>query len=310
MVAATKKRRRYNKKYDEQVLRMFEMGTSASRISQSLDVPVGAVIKTIVGKFPDWDGRKLLPIKDIVSAYKKGETCDSLAIKYGVGHNTVKVRLEEASVEIRSTGEAQRVHFFNDDYFENIDTKSKAYWLGYMFADGNVSSRMKDVSIAIKVSDKSHLEKFAKSIDYRGPGAVMTCTADGHLGDYVYNKIALRSDKMCQDLVSHGCIPNKSLDLGAPIGLPEEYEVDFIRGVCDGDGYISKAGIASIEIVGSYALLEWISGRLKVLGPVRPHKSIWRIRACATSAHGVMSLLYKDAEVFMDRKREAAMKYV
>ena len=31
-----------------------------------------------------------------------------------------------------------RVNNFNDDYFETIDTEDKAYFLGLLFADGNV----------------------------------------------------------------------------------------------------------------------------------------------------------------------------
>lgn len=306
----TKKRRRYSKKYDDQVLSMFEMGLSATRISNSLDVPTGAVYKTIRSKFPEWDGRKVLPIKEIVSAYKKGDTCESLADKYGVTDATIKSRLTEAGVEIRGIGEAQRVHFFNDRYFETIDSADKAYWLGYMFADGNVSSRMNDVSISIKNSDVAHLEKFAKAIDYTGPGAVMTCDGSGYGIAIEYKKIALRSEKMAADLVSHGCIPNKSLDLGPPIGLPKQYEIDFIRGVCDGDGYISKAGVPSVEIVGAYALLEWIASRIEVMSPIRPHKNIWRIRCCAQNARDVMDMLYNTEGVSMDRKREAAANNV
>ena len=307
---SAKRRRRYSKKYDDQVLSMFEMGLSATRISNSLDVPIGSVYKTIRSKFPEWDGRKILPTKEIVSAYKKGDTCASLADKYGVTHNTIKSRLIEAGVEIRDTGEAQRVHFFNDRYFETIDSADKAYWLGYLFADGNVSSRMNDVSIAIKSSDVAHLEKFAKSLDYSGPGAVLECAGQGFSGDYKYNKIAFRSEQMAQDLVSHGCIPNKSFDLGPPTGLPREYEIDFIRGVCDGDGYVSKAGTPSVEIVGAYALLEWIASRIEVMSPIRPHKNIWRIRCCAQNARDVMDMLYNTEGVSMDRKREAAANNV
>lgn len=32
-----------------------------------------------------------------------------------------------------------RKHFFNERYFENIDTEEKAYWLGFISADGCIS---------------------------------------------------------------------------------------------------------------------------------------------------------------------------
>lgn len=299
--------RKYDKSLDGVVLDMFGQGLSIIRIAKAFDVSAGSITKVVKNKYPDWDGRKVLPTKDIVRRYTEGETVESISNDLSVSHKTINVRLIESGVSLREQGEYQRQHFFNDDFFEIIDTERKAYWLGFMFADGNVSSRMKDVSISLKESDTNHLIKFGEDIGYKGKGIVTKIkqSLDSYSANLFYAKVSLRSSKMALDLVSKGCIPNKSLDLQPPISLPKSLERHFIRGIVDGDGYISGSGLASLEIVGAYDLLVWINERMDG-NPIRPHKSIWRIRLSGKKAVEYMSYLYKDAEVYLDRKEERA----
>lgn len=300
------KRNRLKSGQHTQVLNMFEMGLSQTRIADSLWVPVGAVSKVIRDKYGDFEGRKLLPVKDMVKKYKEGSTMQALAIEYNVTNKVIKNRLESAGVEIKTNAEQQRKHFFNEEFFSTIDTEAKAYWLGFIFADGCVHGTRKDISIALSLSDRAHLEKFAADIEYSGPGLVSDHKSVFADVDILSSKVSLRSEKMWNDLVSHGCLPNKSLDCGPPIGLPEKFTMDFIRGVIDGDGYISKAGFPSVEIVGSHPLLLWIAQKLGMDSP-RPHKSVWRIRASGKRAKEIAVSTYENSTIYMDRKRRCAL---
>lgn len=300
------KRNRYSSSLDEAVLNLFDTGHSMKIIADGFNVPVESVRKVIKSKYPDMVGRKNLPIKDICKTYLAGETMESLAAKYDVSSATIKSRLVDSGVELRTQSEYQRLHFFNEDYFEEINTSDKAYWLGFLFADGSVT-RMMDVSISLKDSDRGHLEKFLAFLDYEGPGCIMDIKGTGHGIGYEYVKVSLRSRKMVSDLISHGCIPNKSLVLSGPEGVPEQYERDFIRGVVDGDGYISKTGFPSLEIVGSHDLLQWISERIESSSPT-PHKSIWRVRKSGSKAAKAIRFLYEKSNVSLDRKEERAKK--
>ena len=272
----------------DDVLRMSEVGLSISRISDALNVSTNAVSKVVKQKYPNHQERKILPVKAIVTEYKSGATLDSLAIKYHTTSKTIKSRLQDAGVEIRGIGEIQRVHHFNGAYFEKIDSAEKAYWLGFIFADGCVLSNREDTQISLARKDRSHLEKFLSSIEYSGPGGIndLVGVGFGHM-EILYSRVNLRSSQMHGDLIAKGCIPGKSLDVGPPIDLPSDYVIDFIRGVVDGGGYISAAGLASIEIVGAYRLLSWISEKLGLSEP-RPHKSIWRIRASGNKAKEII----------------------
>lgn len=299
------KNRRLLANEHNQVLQMFEMGLSQTRIAESMGVPLGAVKRVVRSKYPDFQGRKFLPVKDIVSKYKSGASASELADAHETTIATIQSRLTEAGIELRPAGEERRKHFFNNEYFEVIDTEDKAYWLGFLFADGNVSARMKDVSIVLADKDRGHLEKFLDAVDYEGPGCIMDLSSDGFTLNFKYSKVSLRSTKMAQDLVDKGCLPNKSIDCGAPLGLPDELTKDFLRGLVDGDGYVSARGLPSIEIVGAYPLLEWVGDVLSI-PPPRPHKSIWRVRASGARAVELMRHLYKDSSVYLDRKKERA----
>ena len=44
------------------------------------------------------------------------------------------------------------------DIFRQIDTEEKAYWLGFLYADGYVS-KYNQVEVSLALKDKNHLEK-------------------------------------------------------------------------------------------------------------------------------------------------------
>lgn len=285
------------------VLAMAESGISIARISRSLQVPPGAVSKVIREKYPNHNERKILPIKTIVSRYKAGETMEHIADSLNTTSNTIKSRLISEGVEIRTISEIQRIHFFNDSYFKKIDTPDKAYWLGFIFADGCVMNNRLDVQISLASKDRGHLEKFLRAIDYEGPGGISDYVGSGYGIELEYSRVLLRSPEMNADLISLGCMPNKSLDLGPPLNMPKDFRFDFIRGLVDGDGYVSKAGPPSLEIVGAHGLLEWVSSITGMSEP-RPHKNIWRIRCSGEKALVVSEKLYGGASVYLDRKME------
>ena len=124
-----------------------------------------------------------------------------------------------------------RVNNFNDDYFETIDTEDKAYFLGLLFADGNVYTARYRVQITLANEDAYILKAFANCIGYTGKM---------YIDRGKYSKLILPSKKMCADLTKLGCTPNKSLTLQFPTEVPNDLMNHFIRGYFDGDGHISK----------------------------------------------------------------------
>lgn len=126
---------------------------------------------------------------------------------------------------------------YNSDYFSVVDTEDKAYWLGFLYADGYVSETNNIVEITLQESDIEHLNKLKRQLCPLNPITSRQVKLKDKI--FVSYRLTICNKQITQDLVSHGCIQKKSLILQFP-KLPTELERHFIRGYFDGDGSIGK----------------------------------------------------------------------
>ena len=134
-------------------------------------------------------------------------------------------------------------YYYNEDYFKKIDTAEKAYWLGFLYADGCITrfyrnEKLKSMSLELTLQDEDcdHLIKFKNALESNVPIQHKIINRK-----YKSDRIVINCTSMCRDLIKLGCTPVKSLTLEFPNNdiLPEEYVRDFIRGYFDGDGGVS-----------------------------------------------------------------------
>lgn len=137
-----------------------------------------------------------------------------------------------------------RTHALNESYFHNIDTEEKAYWLGFLMADGAIPSvgKNKDYSrlnVILKEDDKEHLEKLLKALD--SDYEIKTKEINDKRG-FTSNRceIKISSKELVNDLISHGVVPQKTGKELIPDIKPELVR-HFIRGYFDGDGSLAKS---------------------------------------------------------------------
>ena len=133
---------------------------------------------------------------------------------------------------------------YDIDYFESIDTFDKAYWLGFLYADGCVSfneeKRNYETCIKLKKDDYLHLKKFNKSINgnvqikYK---TVKPFVNKGYDKEYEECSIRLYSKRFAENLIKNGVVPNKTKMIEFPV-LEDNLMWCFIRGFMDGDGHI------------------------------------------------------------------------
>ena len=127
-------------------------------------------------------------------------------------------------------------------YFDEIDTEEKAYWLGFLTADGWINKNDKNnagvTGIELQYGDINHLRKFNKSIggNYQITDRWRTCS----LSKYKDKKnhtctIRIFSLIMYNSLVDKGFTNNKSFDYHVP-NLRQDLIRHYIRGYFDGDG--------------------------------------------------------------------------
>lgn len=139
---------------------------------------------------------------------------------------------------------------FNENIFDTIDTEKKAYWLGFIYADGYIDSTPLEENkkstykfeISLKASDAGHLHKFNEFMEHNKDnvkiGSVMcNKTKCFRCRWYVTNK------HLWNTLNNYGCTHRKSLTLKFPdsnIFNEESLIRHFIRGYFDGDGCFSR----------------------------------------------------------------------
>ena len=132
----------------------------------------------------------------------------------------------------------RRKYSVNDNYFNVIDTEEKAYWLGFIYADGYVITGMDKIGISLNSIDKNHLDKFKQATlatypinDYK--------EKSGYGVGSIYSRILITSKQMKNDLLRLGIYENKTLILKFPTQVPKCLIRHFIRGYFDGDGSLT-----------------------------------------------------------------------
>jgi hypothetical protein len=240
--------------------------------------------------------------------YQSGLTSIQLAEHYHCDPSTIQSWLKKLGC-IRDASQCKKIYQAKEDVFETIDTEEKAYWLGFLYADGCVMNvgRRGRVILYLSEKDISRLKAFSHCLESTYP--IRTDAKRKACG------ISLASDKMRDDLIRWGCIPRKSLHLSFP-ALPFHLCPHFIRGYYDGDGsaFVSKCGkTPNISLLGNIEFLEtvelYVFYGTNVNGSFHKHSSprsdvyylIYRGEFKTTS---VGKWLYKDAHVWIDRKRE------
>lgn len=195
-----------------------------------------------------------------------------------------------------------RKYKVNESYFAKIDSEDKAYWLGFIYADGNIRKDERSFQMALQRCDRHHLEKFLDSIESTHPIFYHSVGADG---------ITIKNKEFCKNLVLAGIMPKKSYIIHPP-RLPNHLQRHFWRGVLDGDGGLSsKHNNQYIGIAGN----EWTCNGFRQFLldnkiPTKANVRRYNMGISNFTVYGkniailVAQLLYDGANIFLDRKME------
>ena len=70
--------------------------------------------------------------------YLKGISTCKLAEMFGHTHKYYLYAFNKYNLPVRSNKINSRKYNLNQNYFENIDSHEKAYWLGFIYVDGYI----------------------------------------------------------------------------------------------------------------------------------------------------------------------------
>lgn len=313
--------------YDkEQIIQWYKEGYNTVYITQNLLKYPKHCYKT-VAKIIKNSGIKLngrrknltdKDIENICELYKSGksqlEICEMYKDK-NICEGTIHYYLEKENINRRSVGQRSKVKVH--DYFENIDTEEKAYFLGLMMADGSVCHNKKTdkyniINLGLKQEDEYIIEKFKSEIGFNGK------LYKENMNDIRYIKrkrwakdgfttIKLTSDKMANDLKKYGIVNNKSNKESIPFELiPEDLLNHFIRGLFDGDGSVYKSNnYLHVSYYGSHLICTQLLDFFKLKNKVYDKSSISFISfQKKENVKKFYDYIYKDATIYLKRKKE------
>jgi len=216
--------------------------------------------------------------------------------------------------------EKNRLYHFNYNYFENIDCQEKAYWLGFIYADGCVYKRgdfQGLLTIGLNDKDLNILELFKHDIEAEYPINFRKSKYKNKEGYSTMATLTLISDKIFNDLANYSCVPNKTFKIKEIPQIPKSLYRHFIRGYFDGDGSINKIKSKSqkqfsFSILGQKEFIEQIqeiiNNELNIELLLYQDKRTENLYFTATSNKKyfakIYSYLYDGATRYMERKKE------
>lgn len=172
-------------------------------------------------------------LEKVFELYRSGVSMAQIGERYGVTERTVASWLKKNDVLIRLPGVISKI---DQDLFEKIDSEIKAYTLGLLLSDGNVSAKSATISITLAQDDGYILEE----INERLLGCQGNICIEHFEDIKPRKKLQFNGKALKQRLASYGCIPCKSRTLAQlPLNIPNELYHHFLRGLYDGDGVCS-----------------------------------------------------------------------
>ena len=250
--------------------------------------------------------------KEAKLLYEQGKSLRKISEELNINRKLLSRKLKEDGIIIRdpnknSISKSKRIHELNETIFEVIDTEEKAYWLGFLYADGYIDKE-KGFELTLKESDYDHLIKFQK---------FMQCDNNiAYRSQQKAYRIGIYSKKIAQDLINLGCFQAKSFTLKFPTSeqVPEDLIHHFMRGYFDGDGCITYGqGQLRFSVIGTPEFLnDYEAYLLTALNRTTVNKRLrrfdWTENTETINYSGnkqvnkIFNFLYKNATIYLERK--------
>lgn len=192
--------------------------------------------------------------------------------------NRTKPSIQNKMKRLKLKKESKYV--YDKDYFKDINTEEKAYWLGFISADGyvnySIEQRNYELGIELGIKDKDHLKKFNKSIGGNIQVGERTRFSFGKYIDTCF--IRIYDKELIEDLSKYYVVNSKSTTIKMP-ELKEEFIIPYVRGYFDGNGCVR------LDKSKRYLSFDFCSASIKMLE---------QIKECLYDKFELKSYIYKE----------------
>jgi len=248
----------------------------------------------------------LLNETDVVNQYKQLKSIHKVAEYFNVSISPINRILKLNGFELTN-----RRYYVNHNYFDIIDTEEKAYWLGFLYADGYIRERKSGNSLEMKLSikDKHHLERFRESIEsnHKIVDGFNTVKYKGGVSSSHMSSLAIYSQQLVKSIKTQGFHSRKTFTIEQP-KINDSLMNHFVRGYFDGDGtfrFVEKkhntTGIAcASESFRGFLIEELLKNDIKV----NYYGGISLLIQNKIDNNKFYNYIYNNATVYLERKKE------
>lgn len=227
----------------EEIIQLHDEGWLNKDIAKKFNTSISTInrrlaARNVCSRHPSLsDERK----QQAIVLYKKYFNINRVSKELHMSNKTVHDILVEHDIKIMPMSLVVRKDKNIDhNYFHQINTYRKSYFLGLLYADGTMTRPPRNsIAIALQERDKYILDKFQEELQ--------TSYKYCHLNYSQKNsnwmdqeQLTITHAQIYTDLLHHGVHPNKSLTLKFPSTLDIRFIPSFLLGYLDGDGTIGK----------------------------------------------------------------------
>lgn len=311
---------KYSRSDEKSVIKLYNDGYSAYEIQDILDIEATTIYKWLKKNNIRAVGQRKTRKKNfrsekleqkIIEMYVNGFAANKIVKK--IGYKTTKSVydiLEKYNIKRRTN---EDYHNFNIDYFEKINTKEKAYLLGWLISDGWVYTNSNGIGIQLQDRDIKIIKLFKKELN--STAKISDCYKKNY--DKPMKRIIFISAKTKNDLKKYGVVEKKAKKTYLP-NLKNKFIRHLLRGILEGDGsvfFYNKTNSIHIIFNGSKKIIQeirdFLSKRLRISKPKIVENACHRV--CWTSYEEVMKILcyiyYGCGNLYLERKYNVARKY-
>lgn len=210
---------------------------------------------------------------------------------------------------IAINGWGKKLPTIGKEYVFDEYSEESCYWAGFIAADGNVDSKNR-LRIMLKYDDLLHLEKLRQYLESTHSISSNTTT---------YNRCSFEvtSSHICEMLdLNFNIVPSKTDKYILP-SIPDKFLRHYVRGYFDGDGSICESFSNARSITATlyatfssgsedlvYPLYTKINSVLGISGSLQDFATgkKWQIKYNTNAAKILLSWMYEDSSVYLERK--------
>ena len=304
---------------------------SCAEISRKIGIGEATIrrrLKQIGVEIIKYRNSVLLNPEEIINLYDQGFQIWKLAKMFKSSEETISKLLKANGVEVVRNGVRAS---FNHHIFDSIDTEEKAYWLGFIWADGciiNVKEEKKNYAfeLGISIKDYDHLVKFCNfiglstsKIQIRDFCSHFVNSGSGLINSGKICRVQFSNEHFWNTLNNYGCRPNKTYNEIFPETSIFKFSnllKHFIRGFFDGDGwvYLDQNKRIVTGLCGQECFLNKLQEKLPSMLRKKLYQQkdsiIYDIKWIGNNSIEFLNYIYDNATIYLDRKFNISAPYI